>query len=200
MKPFKLNNKLDFIAGWYIDKKVCDQMIEYFKKTNKNESGVKQVGSIMFNGKKKIDKFIKDSIDLPINSDTKDKEPVRYLNELEKVCNLYTEKYNWSSANQERWSIVESFNIQKYPKKGGYKIWHTERNGAKSKLNRHLVFMTFLNDIKSKGETEWYYQKLKVKPEKGLTFIWPADWTFTHRGIPSEKEIKYIATGWYGYV
>ena len=53
MKPFKLNNKLDFIAGWYIDKKVCDQMIEYFKKTNKNESGVKQVGSIMFNGKKK---------------------------------------------------------------------------------------------------------------------------------------------------
>ena len=102
-------------AGWYIDKKVCDQMIEYFKKTNKNESGVKQVGNIMLNGRKKIDKFIKDSIDLPINSDTKDKEPVRYLNELEKVCNLYTEKYNWSSANQERWSIVESFNIQKYP-------------------------------------------------------------------------------------
>jgi hypothetical protein len=60
--------------------------------------------------------------------------------------------------------------------------------------------MTFLNDIKYKGETEWYYQKLKVKPKKGLTFIWPADWTFTHRGIPAEKEIKYIATGWYSYV
>jgi len=200
MKPFKLNNKIDFIAGWYIDKKVCDEMIKYFKKTKKNKSGVKKIGTIVLNGKTKINKSIKDSIDLPIDSTTKDKQPMEYLNELEKVCNLYINKYNWSTANQERWAIMESFNIQKYPKKGGYKVWHTERNGSKSKLNRHLVFMTFLNDIKYKGETEWYHQKLKVKPKKGLTFIWPADWTFTHRGIPAEKEIKYIATGWYSYV
>tara|TARA_R110000796_G_scaffold48231_1_gene115745 strand:- start:585 stop:767 length:183 start_codon:yes stop_codon:yes gene_type:complete len=60
--------------------------------------------------------------------------------------------------------------------------------------------MTYLNNIKDKGETEWYYQKLKVKPETGLTLIWPVDWTFTHRGIPSKKEIKYIVTGWYSYV
>ena len=31
--------------------------------------------------------------------------------------------------------------------------------------------MTYLNDIKDGGETEFYYQKLKVKPEKGLTLI-----------------------------
>jgi len=41
---------------------------------------------------------------------------------------------------------------------------------------------------------------LKVKPEKGLTLIWPADWTFTHRGIPSMSETKYIVTGWYNYI
>ena len=200
MKPFKLNNKLDFIAGWYIDKKICDKMIKYFEETDKNDAGVKQEGLLIYDDKPKIDKSIKNSIDLPIFSTTQDKAPLEYLSELEKVCNLYIEKYHWSTSNQHQWGIMESFNIQKYPKKGGYTIWHTERNGAKSKLNRHLVFMTFLNDIKYKGETEWFYQKLKVKPSKGLTFIWPADWTFTHRGIPAEKEIKYITTGWYSYV
>jgi len=59
--------------------------------------------------------------------------------------------------------------------------------------------MTYLNDISDEGETEFLYQKIKVKPEKGLTLIWPTDWTHTHRGIPSQTETKYIATGWYRF-
>ena len=43
------------------------------------------------------------------------------------------------------------------------------------------------------------FVKIKVKPEKGLTLIWPADWTFTHRGVPSSTETKYIVTGWFNY-
>ena len=66
-------------------------------------------------------------------------------------------------------------------------------------VTRHLVFMTYLNDISDEGETEWKHQGLKVKPEKGLTVIWPADWTYTHKGIPSHSETKYIATGWYNF-
>jgi len=60
--------------------------------------------------------------------------------------------------------------------------------------------MTYLNNVKDSGETEWFYQNLKIKPEAGLTVIWPTDWTFTHRGIPSKTEIKYIVTGWYSYI
>ena len=45
--------------------------------------------------------------------------------------------------------------------------------------------MTYLNDVNDYGETEFYYQKLKIKPEKGKTVIWCADWTHTHRGISS---------------
>ena len=59
--------------------------------------------------------------------------------------------------------------------------------------------MTFLNDINDGGETEWFYQKIKVKPEKGLTLIWPTDWTYTHRGLVSKTETKYIITGWYDF-
>ena len=60
--------------------------------------------------------------------------------------------------------------------------------------------MTYLNNVKSGGETEWFYQNLKVKPQKGLTVIWPAIWTHTHRGLPAPKELKYICTGWYDYI
>ena len=57
--------------------------------------------------------------------------------------------------------------------------------------------MTYLNDVIDRGETEFFHQKIKVKPKKGLTLIWPVDWTFYHRGIPSPTQEKYIITGWY---
>ena len=60
--------------------------------------------------------------------------------------------------------------------------------------------MTYLNDVSDGGETEFYYQKLKVKPETGLTLIWGSDWTFMHRGITSKTQTKYIATGWLDYI
>ena len=57
--------------------------------------------------------------------------------------------------------------------------------------------MTYLNDIKTGGGTFWHYQNLTTKPKKGLTVIWPAIWTHTHKGLPAPKELKYICTGWY---
>ena len=56
--------------------------------------------------------------------------------------------------------------------------------------------MTYLNNVEDKGQTEFYYQKLNVKPEKGLTLIWPAEWTHTHRGNKVIKGTKYMITGW----
>ena len=94
--------------------------------------------------------------------------------------------------------MQNDFNIQKYKPSQAYHSWHTERGGKKTS-NRHLVFMTYLNDVKKGGETEWYYQNLKIKPEKGLTVIWSADWTFTHKGYSTIDEDKYIITGWYEF-
>ena len=59
--------------------------------------------------------------------------------------------------------------------------------------------MNYLNSVKEGGETAWHHQKLKVKPEKGLTVIWPVDWTFTHKGYTTINEDKYIITGWYNF-
>ena len=60
--------------------------------------------------------------------------------------------------------------------------------------------MTYLNDVTDQGGTEFYNQKIITEPKKGLTLIWPADWTHTHRGIASPTQDKYIATGWLSYV
>ena len=56
--------------------------------------------------------------------------------------------------------------------------------------------MTYLNDVTDAGGTEFCHQNLIVQPKKGLTLIWPADWTFTHRGVPSPTQEKIITTGW----
>jgi hypothetical protein len=65
---------------------------------------------------------------------------------------------------------------------------------------RALVFMTYLNDVTDGGETQWLYQGKEMKPKKGLTVLWPTDFTHTHRGIVSLTQSKTIATGWYNYL
>jgi len=60
--------------------------------------------------------------------------------------------------------------------------------------------MTYLNDVTDEGGTEFFHQKLKVSPEKGLTLIWPVDWTHLHRGVPSPTQEKYIITGWFSFI
>jgi hypothetical protein len=97
---------------------------------------------------------------------------------------------------QEYYGLVESYNIQYYPPKGGYKIWHCERE---SNINRNFVFMTYLNDVPV-GGTEFKYQKIITPAKKGLTLIWPSDWTHIHRGQISNVNEKYIVTGWLGYL
>jgi hypothetical protein len=91
---------------------------------------------------------------------------------------------------------MSRWNIQRYlPGEGFYKL-HYEETGS---TRRHLAFTVYLNDVKEGGETEFYYQQEKIRPEEGLVVIFPVAWTHTHRGLVAPKETKYIATGWYVY-
>ena len=54
--------------------------------------------------------------------------------------------------------------------------------------------MTYLNDLE-KGGTEFKYQKITTPSKKGLTLIWPTDFTHTHKSEIVNKE-KIIITGW----
>ena len=193
--PHKINKLNNFIAGWYINKKVCTDLINYFKNSPKKRPGV--VGS-PHNLHGTIDKKQKSSTDLTIWPSNQDKEVLNYNKEVSKVVNKYKKLYKYCNIQQASWGVVEGYNIQQYKPREGYFIKHCERTDIKSSL-RHLAFMTYLNTVNDGGETEFIYQKLKVKPEAGLTLLWGADWTFTHRGITSKTETKYITTGWYSY-
>lgn len=187
------------ISSFLDDVNICYELIEYFKKSHDKKPG--KCGHDKYNmGVLDIDK--KDSIDVTIDLNNPFNGPCikKYIDELQKVCNHYIEIFPFCNEYSP-WRITEDFNIQYYPPGGGFKIYHSERTRGNSFIsNRHLVFMTYLNDVEDCGETEFYHQNLKIKPEKGKTLIWPADWTHTHRGIPSPTQEKYIVTGWFSFI
>ena len=56
--------------------------------------------------------------------------------------------------------------------------------------------MTYLNDVLEGGETIFPMLGVSVKPVRGKTLLWPAEWTHAHLGKAVEKGNKYIITGW----
>ena len=143
-----------------------------------------------------INKKVKDSLDLPISS--KQLSPLfkNYRDKLQDCLEKYLSRYP-ESNELERFNINDDYNIQYYKPKGGFKKWHCERGGLLD-VKRILVFMTFLNDAPD-GGTMFKYQKLTIPAKKGLTLIWPTDFTHTHKGQISKTHEKYIITGWYSF-
>jgi len=195
--PFPLTtNSESFISAWFLsDTKICDELINYFK-----NSTDKIIGEVQKIDGKVIDPQVKDSEEITLYVQDQKDIFLKYLLTLQEVVDEYKKKFPQVDA-QGAWSITEGTNLQYYKPGGGYKVWHCERSSYKyPNSSRHLVFMTYLNDVDDEGETEFLYQQLKVKPVKGLTLIWPADWTHTHRGIVSPSQEKYIITGWFNFI
>jgi prolyl 4-hydroxylase len=189
MKTHKINEKNLFLKGWYINQNVCDDIVNFFEK----RKDLQQTGKLDTG---KIDKQ-KKSTDISVPIDHQAILP--YSFELRDVVEEYKKIFPVLDCEISTWAMKELINIQKYNPKEGFTKWHTENSNLTSS-HRLLVFMTYLNDVEEGGETEWFHQKLKIKPEKGLTIIWPADWTHLHKGCVADKEVKYIATGWFSYL
>jgi len=182
----------DFIGTYKISDTLADKLNNMYDE-NVHINGVegKVAGSI-------IDKEVKDSKDIAVSSHFYDEPIGEYRDKLQEFLMLYVKKYP-SVDSLCRFNIIEGYNIQRYDVGGGFKKWHSERNGEfNSAIKRCLVFMTYLNDVEDGGTEFKYYNKI-VKAEKGKTLIWPSDWTHTHRGQISNTKEKTIVTGWYSY-
>jgi len=173
---------------------MCDDLIDYFK----NNSSKSYAGAIYEGGESMVKKDIKDSTDMSITIGENTLIDA-YANEAQICLDKYKKDYKYCDEGQSPYNIVEDINIQHYSPGQAFHKWHCEKSGSYYSL-RHLVFMTYLNDVTDKGGTEFYYHNICIEPKKGLTLIWPTDWTFTHRGIPSPTQEKYIITGWYSYI
>lgn len=190
MRAHEINALDNFIGGWYLDDTtICDELIEYHRDSPHQHRGVMGSG-----GEAVVATDAKDSTDVMLTPSPVGK---RYVQMLRRVAEHYVEKYPWS-GKLVPWDVLEPIAIQHYAPGGGYKVWHFERDNSSEQIaRRHLAFMTYLNDVDDAGGTEFLHQHLTVKPEKGLTLIWPVEWNFTHRGIVSNTEDKYIITGWF---
>ena len=93
-----------------------------------------------------------------------------------------------------------AINLQWYTAgEGGYPYWHCElypQAGNVEPLHRHLLWTIYLNDAFADGETEFLYQRRKVKPATGDLLIAPTAFTHTHRGNRPSGGDKVIATSW----
>lgn len=183
MKQYYTNWKTSFIGGWHIEPTTCDSMVREIKKISS--------GNILRYSR---------GYSLVSSTDVDPTILLSYKVQLLEVINQYTTLYPHSKETIANWRLNPLFNLQHYAPGHSYSVYHCENNGQEPFKNRHLAFMTYLNTVTDGGETEFLHQKLQVKPEKGLTLVWPAHWTHIHRGIPAPTQEKYVTTGWFDYI
>ena len=193
MKRFKLPKKAAHIGAWIMPHDIIDDIYDYWNNPTNGE--IKSKGRY---GKQKISPSYKDSMDISIWPNNLDKPWDTYRKYLQDCLEDYLLQYP-DADDVQLFNIQENYNIQWYPKGGGYKAWHHENAGNYHDAHRHLVFMTYCNDLTNAG-THFKYQNFTSPSIKGLTLIWPSAFTHTHKGQITEKHEKMIVTGWYNFI
>ena len=184
----------NFIGSWTLEPlSICEDLISYFELNLAKQNKGVTLGGVNPNIKNSIDILIKPKdIILPGNEAFK-----AYFDELFECYKNYVEEWPFLKDIAQKLEIG-SFNLQRYKLDQHFKKIHTERSSIESS-HRVFAFMTYLNDVEEGGSTYFSHYDLEIQPKKGLTLIWPAEWTHAHRGNIIKKGSKYIITGWINF-
>ena len=117
-----------------------------------------------------------------------------YIEELFLCYKDYVEQWPFLAETLSRVEIG-SFNLQRYQQGDHFQKIHSERTTLGTS-HRLFAWMTYLNDVEDGGQTSFSHYGINVKPQKGKTLIWPAEWTHAHSGNLLNAGVKYIITGW----
>jgi hypothetical protein len=192
----------DFIGVWknFIPRPLCDQIIKYFEEVMDNR-GCYIRSEHEDNNYDKVYRS-EDYYNGPLNRkdyaflmNYADNNLTYQINSCLKSCVLhYIEEY----PQLKQASLLSTdLKIQKTPPGGGYHLWHYE-NSTMAYAMREITWMIYLNDMpEGDGETEFLYQKRRIRPTAGTVVIWPAAYTHVHKGNTVFSQDKYILTGWY---
>lgn len=187
----------DFIAVWqnFVPKPFCEKLMKYgddvldekMSVDNQNYHELMEGQKMYSSSQRRKDKsFMLNyaSFDLTYQ-----------VNQFLKSCMLHY-MYEYSQLRDVNLISIDS-KFQRTPPGGGYHVWHYE-NAASSMAQREVTWMIYLNDIDDGGETEFLYQRKRIKPTQGTVVMFPAGMTHVHRGnlVMGDKN-KYIVTGWY---
>lgn len=200
IKPPELVNGefKDFIGVWnnFVPPGVCNRWIKYFEETM-SKSSVHFDDNVL-DGTEQFSTGSAGRKDLSVLFSNV--SSVRDCNEVNQYLQACLESYLTEFSYQRTVPMISTdIKLQKTEEGGGYHVWHYE-SGSYHTAFRELVWMIYLNDVTeedSGGETEFFYQKRRIKPTTGTVVIWPAAFTHLHRGNMLLKGTKYIMTGWY---
>jgi hypothetical protein len=185
-----------------LSKELCCEIIDKFD----NEY---RYSGVTFQG---VNKKIKNTSDYVINSND---EKWKIINEtlhkelfenLKIYIDSINDKDNYNAKNNSNFQyllleknlfLINNFMIQKYDKKIGKYVYHTDDSiDCKLKVKRVLTYLFYLNDVDEGGETEFFGGDFKVQPKAGKLIFFPSLWCYPHRGKMPISDNKYIITGW----
>ena len=197
--PSTLNGKFnDFIGVWdnFVAFQFCEELIEEFEKIISRTCGRVSLEETIMEGKNQFDEksnlgrndtsILLEDFKPPLASRVGQYLQACFMQYCEEYCQL--KNVPMISAN---------YKMQKTPPCGGHHVWHYE-SGSFKMAQRELTWMIYLNDLPDgEGETEFLYQKRRIKPTRGTVVIWPAGMTHVHRGLTVYTHDKYVLTGWF---
>lgn len=182
-----------FIGSWTINPlSICDELITYFElNKSKQKQGVTTDG---------LNQEKKNSYDITVHPNelklTENEIFESYFQKLFACYQEYADEWPFLMTFADSLQIG-NFKLQRYESGQHFQATHAERCSLET-LHRVFAWMTYLNDvdINDGGSTYFSHYGLDVQPKKGLTLIWPAEWTHAHRGNIIKRGSKYIITGW----
>lgn len=187
---------LNFVREYYLeDIGVCDTLINLFNTAKR--LGFSGPG---LTGNYEVKKDIKDSEDLAVETLPRDNPELPTptesgYNAVMKQFMDFIPRYYTDVDASWRQEVEFKFlpHFQHYRPGGGYHAWHCDSTGTT--VNRHLVFLLYLNDVPG-GGTEFFGHKYICEAKKGKVLMFPANFCYPHRSQISQTHEKYILTGW----
>lgn len=182
-----------------IPKMLCDEIIHFFEESDEDD----KFKGCTFGG---VNTNIKDNTDFLIpygtNEYSKWYKIEQFLyKELHANLKMYINDVDKSYTDYSIFkdSVLEigSFMIQKYKKGEGKYTFHNDSHFNSKKNNyRVITYIWYLNTIEEGGETQ-FWDNFFIKPEQGKLVLFPATWSYPHRGKTPISNDKYIITGWF---
>jgi len=187
----KINDPFIFEMDNNLPDEFCDTTIYRFEKDKRLHEGATGGG---------VQKSVKLTHDLFISNyrDWLDVDAILFkqLNiGLQKYLKILFNKFNYCWFDS---SIKDfGYQVQRYEKNVGFYKWHHDFRVNNSSMYRVITFIWYLNDVIEGGET--FFLSGKIIPKKGKLVLFPATWTYLHKGNMPISSDKYIITGWFSF-
>lgn len=200
--PNKIDDPYIYIINDSLSHKECDRIITLFE----NECCIKHFGVVGSGYRPETKRTIEYNISTSSNNEFIFWNKICF-ERLNAALHKYTKHCYEKNNNHELIKILEGsrtgyynindtgYQIQKYFKNTDFYEWHHDSHMKQYEREQRIItFIWYLNNVEEGGETLFYNGK--VHPKKGSLLLFPATWTYNHKGnIPISND-KYIITGW----